>query len=567
MSIPAAIFKRRRTRGGEPGASARYSVRRAGGGSSLMARSRSGRGAGRFLPPAARRDGVDRISALSDDLLLLVLRRLDTRSALAAGSLSRRWAHLPRELPALDLSAGDILPPRYHRWVLFHRDCCRIGIPKLYRSFFQRELRPNIRRYERRAMRTFTRAMESFLDERPPPRSPRRVSQLRLEFFVTGAAAAGSMNRLIAEAIDAWGVEELEAVAKPPLQPRGVVHSFPSHCLCRDPRASRLRSLKLGGCFVPPPLHGGHSALATLVLQSLPESTPPAAYERIFTSCPQLRTLHLVSCSCRDDNGEPLKVTVDAPSSEIRELVVDSCKFASLLLRSLPCLESLASLGCAVFFESSSSSPCLRQWNLTRYKGVILVPFRQYLPQLRKLDLDRFLGCTPEITSLMIRFTGPDRWIVPEAASPCSFLPRLKRLLVADVPSSWDVSWPRLLLEMAPSLEVLHISIAAVEYEPGEEISWQPGEVQLHHLKEFVVAGFQGTARQIYLVKFVVGACTVLRRVAMFKDGHARDKGHWDWEMVTQQRSWTDEEKDSTLRQIMDGISSSTAPLMELILS
>jgi hypothetical protein len=78
---------------------------------------------------------------------------------------------------------------------------------------------------------------------------------------------------------------------------------------------------------------------------------------------------------------------------------------------------------------------------------------------------------------------------------------------------------------------------------------------------EFVVAGFGGAARQIYLVKFMVGACTALRHVAMFKNGHSVEKGLWDWEMVTQQHSWTDEEKDNILKLIMDGVPASAAPI------
>jgi hypothetical protein len=60
-----------------------------------------------------------------------------------------------------------------------------------------------------------------------------------------------------------------------------------------------------------------------------------------------------------------------------------------------------------------------------------------------------------------------------------------------------------------------------------------------------VVAGFEETERQIYLVRFVI-AVSRLRRVTLFKKGQAQDKGHWYWEMVTEQHSWTDEEKDAT---------------------
>nr|CAB3459559.1 unnamed protein product [Digitaria exilis] len=144
------------------------------------------------------------------------------------------------------------------------------------------------------------------------------------------------------------------------------------------------------------------------------------------------------------------------------------------------------------------------------------------------LGVDWRLELELDDMSLVIRFTGPERWIVP-SSSPSEFLPNLRRLLVADVPSSWDVTWPRLLLEMAPNLEILHIHIDIVhgeeEVPADEEIPWSLARDRelrpLHHLKEFVVAGFEGTARQIYLVKFVVRACTAaLRLVAMFRNGH-----------------------------------------------
>ncbi|CAL4972229.1 unnamed protein product [Urochloa decumbens] len=573
MSIPTALFKRR---GGHE-RSARYSVRRAVGGVSHMARSSvrigSGSAAGRLLlqcrPLAAgssliasgrRRAGrfllrrrllaarpEDRISALSDDLLLLVLRHLDTRTALATGLLSRRWAHLPRELPALDLRIGDLLPPRYHRWVLLYRDICEKGTLLHYRrGAVNQELLPNIRRYERRAMRAVTSSAGSFLEG---PR--RRVNRLRLEFFITGNAAC--MNRLITEAIDAWGVDDLEAVAKPIYRQRDDVHTFPGHGLCRKPRTARLRSLKLGGCVLPQ-LHE-YGALTMLVLQDIPESTTASAYEGIFNSCLQLQTFHLISCGCSSTSGRSSTVVVDAPNSEIRELVVEDCTFQWLRLKALPCLQSLASLRSRVLFDSTSF-PCLRQWNLTMRLGIILKGLHKRV----KLELDMFLGCIPDITSLIIRFTGPYRWIVP-SNSPSALLPNLKRLLVADVPSSWDVTWPRLLLEMAPSLERLHINIASCQEEPGEEIPWPLTEFRQHRLMEFVMAGFGGTARQIYLVKFVVRACTALRHVAMFKNGRSLEKGHWNWEMETQHHLWADEEKENTLKLIMDGVPSSTSPI------
>ncbi|KAM3388196.1 hypothetical protein ACQJBY_010769 [Aegilops geniculata] len=536
-------------------APASSTIRGAGGGSSLMARS----GRDRFLRCRRRRpqavSGDDRISALSDDLLLDILGRLDTRTVLGTGMLSKRWAGLPREHPVLDFRVGDILPRRYHRWVLLHQDSEVTGFHHGSGAAKVQKAMRHIRRYERRAMRALTSSVERLSDAA----AGRRVGRLTLEFFSTHNT--GCINRLISRAIDAWEVRDVVALAKPVYSQRRKFHAFPSHGICEAPHASRLRSLKLGGCALPP--LRGHGALAVLVLQDTPMSTPVSAYEGVFTSCPQLQVLHLISCYTAGIG----QITVDAPGSDLRELVVDNCVgFIGICLRALPRLERLASLGTRVSFETASF-PCLRQCTLALCRGVTEATARRYFVPRTKLELGLFVGCIPDVTDMIIRFTGPDRWIVPSVSSP-ALLPNLRRLLVADVPRCWDVSWPRLLLETAPSLETLHVHIAPPpckeeEQPSGDEISWQPAMLGHRHLKEFVMAGFEGTERQVYLIRFVMGVCsTALRHVAMFKKGLVRDKGHWDWEMVTQQQhsQWTDDEKDKTLKQIMNGVpSSSTA--------
>jgi hypothetical protein len=44
---------------------------------------------------------------------------------------------------------------------------------------------------------------------------------------------------------------------------------------------------------------------------------------------------------------------------------------------------------------------------------------------------------------------------------------------------------------------------------------------------------------------------------------YAQDKRHWD--MVTQQHSWTEEEKATTLNQIMGVVSSAAAPVQVVL--
>ncbi|KAF8714890.1 hypothetical protein HU200_027426 [Digitaria exilis] len=489
----------------------------------------------------------DRLSALPDDLLLLILQRLDTRSVLATATLSKRWACLPRSLDALDFRVSDILPARYYRCIRMRAeaDDFTYGF-----AVDIKMLRANIERYERRAMRAMTSSINNFLDADADQERGglglRSVRRLRLEFF-TNHCSSG-IHRLITKAADSWGVEDLEiSLAKSTFRRQGA-HSFPHHGLCNNPCESRVRSLKLSGCYVPP-LKGFH-ALTTLVLQNLPESTPNAAYEAIFTLCPQLQTLHLKSCMLKEG-----VVSIHAPKSEIKQLIMEYCPFGVIKLYALPMLESMAVVETIVSYKLSAF-PYLTHLNINFHRGVA----KTRIFHIRNdYDLSDYLGGTPGITDLIIRFTGYQRWFKPW--SPTLLFPKLRRLLVADVPSSWDVSWPRLLIEAAPCLESLHIHITPWEEEPLDDISWQPSEFCHNQLKDLVIIGFQGTERQIYFVNFVIKVSTSLLLVSLYKNGHVQDRGHWDWDMVPRQYEWVNEEKVKILNQITDSAPCAATPV------
>ncbi|KAK3138131.1 hypothetical protein QOZ80_5AG0364960 [Eleusine coracana subsp. coracana] len=489
--------------------------------------------------------GDDRLSALTDDLLLLILCRLDTRTALATAALSKRWVGLTRGLDTLNFRVSDILPRRYHRGIHIHDEASKhtYGFIVNYRGLYD-----SIMRYERHAMRAMITSINNFLDaddfHEQNNHGTRRIRTLRLEFFATQCCSC--MNRLIAKAIDTWGVEDLEVSGKGTFI-RKDSHSFPNRGLCNNPHMSRLRSLKLAACFIPP--LQGFTALTSLVLQDLQKSTPAAAYEAICTLCPQLQVLHLKSC----DNGGV--VAIDAPRSEIRQLIFEDCSFKQIKLYTLPMLENLVVVNTVVKYNLSSF-PYLTHLNLTICLGITKGRFcctKDYF------ELNLFLGVRPGITNLVTRFTGYDRWFKPFSST--LLLPNLRKLLVADVPSSWDVSWPHLLIEAAPCLESLHINITPWEEEPCDDISWLSSEFCHNQLKELVIVGFEGTKRQIYLINFVIQASTVLQHVSLYKKGHIQYRGFWDWDIVTEQYQWDNEEKVKILKQIAENVSCQETPI------
>uniref|UniRef100_A0ACD5YXK4 Uncharacterized protein n=1 Tax=Avena sativa TaxID=4498 RepID=A0ACD5YXK4_AVESA len=440
----------------------------------------------------------DRLSDLPDDLLLHILGRLDTRSALGAAALSRRWAHLPRELSALNLKVTDALPPRYRRCLdLLHEarhsnGPCESG----------RRLETVAGRYERRAMRAMVSSVRSLRSSR----AHRRVRRLSLEIFEFSTSA--SINRLVVNTVDSWRVEDLEVVAT------RQVHG-----------ADRASA---SGLQVPPWPH-------------------PQEARRVPSPKPQAR--QLLAPAARGVHR-----------AHHAELVVDG-ELTAVKLRSLPKLESLTAVDANVLL-CSDAVPCLAHVSLVFSICPLDYSILNHLISMFMLVLEDAVS----IRNLVLRFTGPEMWIARNK-NPFPRMPNLKKLLVADVPSSWDVSWPHAIIQAAPQLESLHVHVSQCqeeEGEPGQHTSYaQPLASQRHsHLKELVVIGFGRTSTQlIQLVRFAVDTSTALSHVALLKHGHVEIKGPWEWEMMSQQSTWSNEEKLA----VLDGIQCSTSRI-ELVL-
>jgi hypothetical protein len=259
-------------------------------------------------------------------VIRLILRCLDTRSALATAALSKHWVRFRRELPVLEFKVSDILPERYYRYLRRRQDTTTGN---------HKKLDVLMSRYERRSMRSMAISMNRFLDadevdHGQGQRSARRSAHaMTLELFP--GHNTRPFNRLVAKAVGDWGVQDLEIVVLDPTPCHGhdVSYSFPHHCFDDDLKSpTGLKKLKLTNC-TPLPAHNADaplgspaafSSLTMLVLQDMPKWTRGRVYQRIVRACPTLK-----SCLFWDLEN----ISIDAPGSQIMELVVDGCTFVS----------------------------------------------------------------------------------------------------------------------------------------------------------------------------------------------------------------------------------------------
>lgn len=497
--------------------------------------------------------GEDRISALPDDLLRLILRRLDTRSALATAALSKRWPHLSRHLPALDFRVTDVIPEpdRYH-WYLRRRRTAG-GRRRPVRVSTLNKLHVITGRYERHAMRSLANSVNNFLDADDDDggngEAHRRYQRVSLEVFPTHNS--GHMNRLIATAIADWSVQDLEVTVLDTTSNHGSMgYSFPHHCFddaAMFPPATgcSLKTLKLTNC-APLAVAGGggdlqhpprvFGSLTVLVLQGMPMST---RYEGVVRACPRLEVLHLRSCSFRE-----MSLSIDAPGSPVMELLIDGCDVGVVYLRSLPRLERLACVGGGGGGEpvefSFGAVPRLARLSLSFHADVNATTWllHTFAGMTRnEYPLFNFLNRLQDLDTLVLRFTGPERWVAPARLHDDAPLRGLRRMVVADMPPSWDLTWTRYLLEAAAALETLHIHVdvdAGTAASPGRRVAWPaPAEFKHRALRELVIVGYRPSEWQHEeFVSLMRSTCVALRDVALLERGHVRPKGHWDWELI-----------------------------------
>ncbi|KQK12784.2 LOW QUALITY PROTEIN: hypothetical protein BRADI_1g05960v3 [Brachypodium distachyon] len=454
----------------------------------------------------------DRISNLPDDILIMILDKLDARTTITTIILSKRWKDLPRRShTSYDLSSDEFLPPRYHRLKKmsveakagYEAEKKAQNLTDIYPDRYERLgavrdryqrwmgkvhlLTPILRRYERQAMRCYVKRVNAFLLD---PNNKRSIQKLRLQT----CGKSSFIDQWITAAIGRWGVADLEL----------VIDNFGWHYdfgLLSGLENIQLKRLVLSNCYHT----GSHYPLVFQRLTTLILCKGSASITRvcdIMRNCTQLVDLRLKNSSYPQGAFH-----IYVATSKLKNLQLDNCNIGKIYLTSLPCLETFACRG---------------------------QPTKLYygeMPRLMHVSLD-FLQ------------TGGNG---------------------EDDSSGSNMTYPlsKFFKGMPPPLQYLVLQFRGRQIDnDSEETSVGSQDVQVehrqhHHLKELVVVGFDGMGWQTGFVKQIMIASPRLRRVHLL-DGHVvehEEREFGDLVIVPRQREWHECERSEVLEELAEGIS------------
>ncbi|EAY88607.1 hypothetical protein OsI_10082 [Oryza sativa Indica Group] len=410
-----------------------------------------------------------------------------------------------------------------------------------------RPLTAALERYERWAMRHHVKRVDAFL--LPPDGVHRTIQKLRLQTF--GRKWNQFIQRWVTAAIARWGVEDFELN----VEGRCIAYDFKILDGCQN---LQLKRLVLFNC---PPLGSFNSlTFQRLTRLSLCKTSYFGLANRILTHCVHLLDFSIRYCPGYWAGG----LRINVPTSRLKNLLVDNCKFGKIYLHSLPCLETFACRGLLPSKIYYGEVPGLRHVGLDYLKteGDSKVD-----PSVsnRTYPLSKFLKRIPPIESLVLQFKGPEVWIEPIAV-PDPLL-HLKKLFIANVPINWDIFWIVTLLDAAPVLESCHVHIDNRSENMASWLDVQAQDRQYHCLKELVVVGFNAVGWQIGFVRHVMKASPRMRQVHLL-DGHVvedKERVLEGLEVVPHTREWHEFERSEVLDDLWDG-NGICSPQLEIIL-
>ncbi|XP_048557879.1 uncharacterized protein LOC125538657 isoform X1 [Triticum urartu] len=416
----------------------------------------------------------DMLSNLPDHILLTILDRLNVRDAARTCVLSRRWQQLPAMLSQIKIDVLDFLPE---------------GTTACY----QREIvRINGAAVE---------ATKSIMSRRDPSRNT--IHLLSMKFFLRDNDTI-SIGHAVGQIMATHKVEiaQFAILTEAHYSRRGD-----------DDLVYYGRNFMLFFEACP----GAFGGLTCLKLQDLRFGKSDIC--NVLLTCKQLKHLRMFNC----DSG--VWATLQVEHLQLSELEIVNCSFRKVVLISLPKLTQMAFHGWIAFQDplSVGDVPLLETVDLTNV----------CLSSHKMVKLSEFLGGT-SVRNLRLGFESEKIWVQPEHLTRqlASVFCQLTFVHMAEIPEGYDLSWSLFILEAAPNLKELYLTVwdhlctmetdrekrRALSYSIRKGVRWESSASRFQHrrLETLVIFGFESEEYMLTHVRCVMEAAVNLKNVFLY---------------------------------------------------
>jgi hypothetical protein len=373
---------------------------------------------------------ADRLSALPDDLLVNILDRLNVPDAARTSILSKRWRRLSDELSRLIINVQDFMPEGVSRDNISGADLVQVNA-------------------------AVVKATNNILAHRNPGEHTIRL--LSTSFYLRDDAHI-SIGHAVGNAMVTHNIEKAEFTVL-----------TEKECMqCTDDDV-----LNYGAQFVSffNECLNAFTGLTCLRLENLSFAESDFV-PHVVGTCKQLK--YLGFSNCETENW----VTLQVEHAQLTELSFVNCFFGKVELKWLPRLTRIT-LKCWMCFEELPLSfghvPLLEVVGLTNsalsWHKMVKLSTLLFGTSVRDLSLD--FKCEKVsrdncfvLASLVLYSSCHvllQIWVQPECLSKSlsSALQRLSIVNLVGIPEGYDLTWTMFILEAAPSLEELYMTVCS----------------------------------------------------------------------------------------------------------
>ncbi|VAI16104.1 unnamed protein product [Triticum turgidum subsp. durum] len=453
-------------------------------------------------------DNEDRLSALTDDILLSILGRVSSLVATRTSVLSTRWRHLPWLLPELSIDVQDFLSAPYADLVEAND--------------------------MEQAMVSLSKATRSLLDKQQRGST---ISSLRLNLYLINTFLC-EVGPLLGDAIDSGLLKDLDL---------GILDETKTLDRRDEEMQQRAQDIDVFFTTYPSVLH----YLTKLFLKNVGFDKLDM-HHVLFDCCKQLKHLTLYHC----DTGSYSVFKIDAPDSKLCVLEIEKCRFLRIDLVCLPKLEKF-------FCESWISQCAPLTFGFVPSLGQLELSCGSVCEE-DIFKLSELLHGVTSIHTLSLDFQGEALWLQPEMEELRTAFSKLRKLYVRCIFVEFDILWTTAFLVAAPSVEMLHIEVwehtcDLGEARPASYLDRSP-KWEMHldsssenkFLKELEFAGFKSLEQQFTFIRSMLERSPNLQKIVLRDDEQCADCGALEAPRLS--RFPRKEEQEVVVKRIRDGM-------------